>query len=216
MPWCPVIQGFMNQNCLYYNVLIIDSFACLRLRWTAAQSSRLSSDCWMFARCVSVLRWSCKFPENNTKQIQVKFTKKIRTTRREKKNDRTEIFISFWVLSLKQCPISTFSILVNQQQNVMWMRVGSQGWRGCIPAGCQSEPTWRSLADMACLPGAPSARQWCRRSTLWWSQKWRWPQHPQQSYSGPRCFRYQEGKKKTFYRRGMQQNKQMSKCVLIQ
>lgn len=36
---------------------------CLLRRWKAKRSSLPWSDCWMFARCVSALRLSCRRPE---------------------------------------------------------------------------------------------------------------------------------------------------------
>lgn len=167
MPWCPVIKGFMNQNCLYYNVLIIDSFVCfllfsvsvlhlnvylstcLLLRWTAAQSSRLSSDCWMFARCVSVLRWSCKFPENNTEQIQVKIMKRIRTTRREKINHRREIFISFFILGFKQFFHSSYSA-AKSDVNACWLTGMKRMHPSRVPV--------RADLTISCRHGLPA---WC-------------------------------------------------------
>lgn len=88
MSWSPVIKGLTIQNCSCSSVWMINRLVyfvfvsalhlnmnlstCLPQRWTAAQSSRLWSDCWMFARCVSVLRWSCKFPENSARQKHIK------------------------------------------------------------------------------------------------------------------------------------------------
>lgn len=61
--------------------------------------------------------------------------------------------------------------------------VHSRVWRGCSRAKSQWAPLWRPLHNTWCQRGVPATTPWCRRSSRWWSRRWRSPLLPLQNYS---------------------------------